>query len=216
MHREELYRQALQQRRDYSGLPLHESDLPADPLELFRLWLSEAVASGIEEANAMCLATCSVDFKPSCRMVLLKDVEDGCFVFYTHYESRKGKELTWNPYASLLFFWQPLSRQVRIEGRVEKVEAEASDRYFASRPLGSQIAAIASPQSSIIESRQWLEQACEAVRRQGMPLKRPDYWGGYKVIPYEIEFWQGQPDRLHDRIRYIREGKLWLRQRLAP
>ncbi|MCS6917015.1 MAG: pyridoxamine 5'-phosphate oxidase [Chitinophagales bacterium] len=217
MNTEGPLREALQQRRDYQGYPLREAELPSDPLVLFEQWFADAVATGMEEPHAMTLATCSVDFKPSCRVVLLKDVEDGAFVFYTNYESRKGKELLWNPYAALLFYWPPLSRQVRIEGRAEKLEAETSDAYFASRPTGSQVAAVVSPQSAVIDDLEALRERCRQLEARQKPLSRPSYWGGYRIIPYQIEFWQGQPNRLHDRIRYVHQGNaLWKRERLAP
>ena len=197
---------------------LLEDAAPADPYPLFERWLDDAVMSGLALPNAMTLATVSASGKPAARMVLLKGVEHGGFVFYTNYESRKGRELDAHPYAALVFHWAPLERQVRIEGRVERVSEQASDAYFASRPLGSRRSAIASPQSSVVPDRAWLEaQAAEVARRYGEGAPRPPFWGGYRVEPELIEFWQGRTDRLHDRLSYRREGAgRWCRQRLAP
>jgi pyridoxamine 5'-phosphate oxidase len=165
----------------------------------------------------MALATADVQGRPSARMVLLKGFDADGFVFYTNHQSRKGIELAANPYASLLFFWAELERQVRIEGGVEQVSGPESDEYFRSRPLASRIGAWASPQSQVISSRTWLmARAAEMGVRHGLAPSRPPYWGGYRVRPIRVEFWQGRPSRLHDRLLYTREGGRWRRERLAP
>jgi pyridoxamine 5'-phosphate oxidase len=210
----------LQQlRQEYSSRELNETGAGADPLPLFEKWFEEAVNAGLREPNAMTLATANIDFKPSARIVLLKGLEEGAFVFFTNYQSRKGKELLWNPYATLLFFWIELSRQVRIEGRVAKVSAEVSDEYFQSRPEGSRLGALVSPQSEIISGRDELEEKMKTAQSTwaGKNIPRPDHWGGYKVVPHSIEFWQGRENRLHDRLRFTRiENDEWKRERLAP
>jgi|SRR5215471_6031992 len=205
-------------RAEYQSKSLDEKKILPDPIQQFELWFSEAVDSKLPEPNAMALATGNVDFKPSVRMVLLKGIEDGAFIFYTNYESRKGKELLWNPYAALLFFWNELHRQVRIEGRVEKISTEKSDAYFYSRPERSQLGAIASPQSEVIESRRWLEEKLEILEKESETknIQRPSHWGGYRVIPHSIEFWQGRPSRLHDRILFTWIEPDWKITRLAP
>ena len=206
-------------RREYTSRTLDEKDVTADPVIQFNKWFDEALKAEVPEPNAMTLATTMVDFKPSARIVLLKGVEDGGFIFFTNYESRKGMELMWNPYGCLLFFWHELERQVRIEGRVEKISADASEKYFHSRPRGSQLGAAASPQSHVIENRDSLEKKMNEMEKKfdGKEIERPMHWGGYKVIPHVMEFWQGRPNRLHDRIRYtfIKQNE-WKIERLAP
>jgi len=198
--------------------PLDETAAPAEPHVLFERWYDDAVVAGLALPNAMTLATVGADGRPAARMVLLKGVEDGSFVFYTNYESRKGRELTARPYAALVFHWAPLERQVRIEGHVGRVSEESSTAYFATRPLGSRYSAMASPQSSVIPDRAWLEEEAAAVaRRYGESITRPPHWGGYRVRPDMIEFWQGRSDRLHDRLSYRRrDDGAWLMERLAP
>lgn len=197
---------------------LDETHAPGDPFVLFDHWFGEAMAAQLPLAEAMTLATVTPEGKPAARVVLLKAVEDGGFVFYTNYESRKGRELEQRPHAALVFHWTPLERQVRVEGRVTKVSEQASDAYFASRPLGSRHGALASPQSRVVPSRDWLEQQMkEVVSRYGHDVPRPPHWGGYCVHPEEIEFWQGRSDRMHDRLLYRRRANgEWSVERLAP
>jgi pyridoxamine 5'-phosphate oxidase len=206
-------------RKEYKLEKLSEQEIPQDPFQLFHKWWQDALQSEIEELNAMTLATASGDGVPSARIVLLKDFDERGFVFYTNYESFKGMQLLENPRACLVFFWKELERQVRITGLVEKTSAESSDEYFNSRPEGSRIGAIASPQSRVIADRKWLEQKDENVRRQleGKQITRPVHWGGYCVKPVTIEFWQGRPNRLHDRIQYsVQQDASWKIERLAP
>lgn len=195
---------------------LHESELPAGPIEQFRRWFDEATKAGVEMPEAMGLTTVSAG-RPSSRMVLLKEVDTG-FVFYTNYNSRKSMELAEDLRAALLFHWLLLERQVGIEGLVERVSAAESDAYFATRPRGSQIGAWASPQSQVIASRDELELAERKIaeRFQDSEIPRPPFWGGFRLIPDSIEFWQGRQDRLHDRLRYRKEGARWIVERLAP
>jgi pyridoxamine 5'-phosphate oxidase len=205
-------------RKEYMRESLSEGDVELDPFLQFTRWWKEAVGSDITEVNAMTLATCNKEGMPSARTVLLKDYDKSGFVFFSNYESRKAKDIDENPQASLLFFWKELERQVRIEGRIEKVDATESDSYFHSRPEGSRIGAWASPQSRVVSSRDVIE---ENVRRyqaafEQAPIPRPPHWGGYRVIPVHIEFWQGRPSRLHDRILYSLEAESWKISRLAP
>jgi pyridoxamine 5'-phosphate oxidase len=205
-------------RKEYMRESLSEGDVELDPFLQFTRWWKEAVGSDITEVNAMTLATCNKEGMPSARTVLLKDYDKSGFVFFSNYESRKAKDIDENPQASLLFFWKELERQVRIEGRIEKVDATESDSYFHSRPEGSRIGAWASPQSRVVSSRDVIE---ENVRRyqaafEQAPIPRPPHWGGYRVIPVHIEFWQGRPSRLHDRILYSIEADSWKISRLAP
>lgn len=204
-------------RVDYGIGALNESDVAADPIDQFARWFSDAQVAGIAEPNAMTLATADATGKPSARIVLLKDVDANGFTFFTNYGSRKGDELAANPRAALLFFWQPLERQVRIEGTVTKVSAEESRAYFAKRPRGARIGAWASRQSRSLESREALETAWksfEAKFPDDVPL--PEWWGGYRLRPEVVEFWQGRRSRLHDRLIYSREGGNWALQRIAP
>ncbi len=202
-------------RTEYEGPPLNEDEVPAHPADLFHRWYTEAVQAGITEAHAMALATAGVDFKPSCRIVLLRGFEEGSLLFYTNYQSRKGQELLWNPYACAVFYWKEIFRQVRIEGRCQKLDARQSDAYFDSRPETSRLSAIISPQSQVIESRQWLEQQWANADRRA--LRRPEYWGGYRLIPTVYEFWQGRGQRLHDRLQYtLIDKNQWQLCRLAP
>lgn len=204
-------------RKDYSCNQLCLEDLCADPFAQFAKWLKDAENWGIIEPNAMALATASKTGKPSCRMVLLKGVDDKGFLFFTNYNSRKGQELAESPYASLIFYWRELERQVCIEGIVERTSRETSEAYFHRRPRQSQLGAHASPQGKIIASRKELED--ELIRLddlyKGKEIPLPSYWGGYRVIPNEIEFWQGRESRLHDRFRYIQKNSHWNIVRLA-
>ena len=206
-------------RRNYALESLSEADAAPDPFTQFHGWFTEALNSQLIEANAMTLATATKDGRPSARTVLLKDMDARGFVFYTNYESRKGQELADNPQAALLFTWLELERQIRIEGIVEKVSAAESEAYFQSRPTGSQIGAWASPQSRVIDGRAVLEQRVKDLQAQyvGVPiLPLPPFWGGYRLLPGVVEFWQGRESRLHDRIRYTKMGNGWLKERLAP
>lgn len=205
-------------RKEYSLRALLESEAASDPLQQFQLWWKEALMGNIEEPNAMTLATCSKDARPSARIVLLKGLSNEGFVFFTNYQSRKGKELEVNPHASLLFFWKELERQVRIEGRVEKAPEEKSIEYFDSRPLESRLGAWSSPQSQVIDGRETLDKAMMEYHRQFSDGKipKPPHWGGYVLRPALVEFWQGRPNRLHDRLQYTLHDGKWKMERLAP
>lgn len=204
-------------RKDYALKTLEERDVDRDPMKQFGVWMVEAIHAQVPEPSAMTLATVDARGRPAARIVLLKGVDPRGFVFFTNYESRKGRDLAANPVASLTFFWKELERQVRIDGTVERVSAADSDAYYQTRPLGSRIGAWASPQSRPIESRAWLEQRWTALSAEHGPSpKRPPHWGGYRVLPEEIEFWQGRMSRLHDRIVFTRTGSEWKISRLAP
>ena len=204
-------------RKDYALRRLDESDVDADPGRQFHAWLKEAIEAEVPEPTAMTLATVDDEGSPSARIMLLKALDERGFVFYTNYLSRKGEELAARPRAALAFFWKELERQVRVEGTVEKVSAAESDEYFASRPLGSRIGAWASTQSAVIPSRPWLEARVAAVQAEhGENPPRPQHWGGYRVIPDWIEFWQGRQSRLHDRIAFTRGPGGWKIARLSP
>ena len=207
-------------RREYHRAALAEADVDPDPLRQFDRWLSEAVRAELPEPTAMTLATADAEGRPSARIVLLKGAAAAGFIFYTNYASRKGEELAARPQAALLFHWVELERQVRIEGIVDKVAADESDAYFATRPLLSRLGAWASPQSRTIPDRNWLEREFTAAKRHvaadGESVPRPAHWGGYRLVPEVLEFWQGRRSRLHDRLRYSREGTGWRITRLAP
>ena len=204
-------------RREYTLDGLSEADALRDPFAQFERWFRDAIDANLPLPNAMTLATATARGAPDARVVLLKGVDNGGFVFYTNYLSRKGKELEANPAACLVFLWTELERQVRIEGRVEKVTAGESDAYFASRPLGARLSAWASAQSEPVSGREQLEHALEAAEsRYGEDPPRPPHWGGYRLVPAAIEFWQGRENRLHDRLLYRRADGGWKIERLAP
>jgi pyridoxamine 5'-phosphate oxidase len=206
-------------RKNYTQGGLLESSASLDPFEQFRHWFTEAVSSEILEPNAMTLATINEEGKPSARIVLLKNLDDQGFTFFTNYDSNKGKNLEKNPWVSLVFLWGELERQVRIEGKVEKINPEESDKYFNSRPIGSQLGAWASNQSQVIPNREVLDIKLKEVTQkyEGKVLPRPQHWGGFRVIPNLIEFWQGRENRLHDRLCYtLQDNQQWKRERLSP
>ena len=205
-------------RKEYTRAGLHESEVAPDPVEQFRRWFDEALAADLHEPNAMTVATATPEGRPSARVVLLKGFDARGFVFYTNYEGRKGGELVENPYAALLFYWGELERQVRVEGSVSRVSEEESDAYYASRPRGSRLGALASEQSRVIEGREVLEARVERLgaEYEGAEVPRPAFWGGYRVEPEVVEFWQGRENRLHDRIVYRRGDGGWRTERLQP
>ena len=206
-------------RKDYMLHSLSEKDVAPNPIDQFTRWWDDALNSEIDEVNAMTLATVTAEGFPSARIVLLKGYTEDGFVFFTNYESHKGKELAQNPRACLVFFWKVLERQVRIEGNVEKISAEESESYFQSRPIGSRIGAWASPQSTVISGREVIENNVVELEKKyaNTPIPRPEHWGGYIVKPVNIEFWQGRSSRLHDRILYTaQKDLLWKIERLAP
>jgi len=205
-------------REEYSQRHLRRGGLDPDPVIQFNRWLSEAVASGLKDPNAMSLATVNAGGQPSARIVLLKGVGDRGFLFFTNYGSRKAADLEANPKAGLNLFWPELERQIAIEGSVQKATREEADNYFHTRPLGSQLGAWASRQSQIVPSRDWLEERFDAVAAEyaGREVPLPDFWGGYWLLPSSIEFWQGGPSRIHDRLRYFRDGEAWRIERLSP
>jgi pyridoxamine 5'-phosphate oxidase len=204
--------------KEYTQPGLREVDLDADPIRQFRRWFDDALAAGVPEANAMTLATATPDGVPSARIVLLKDISDAGFTFFTNYDGRKARELADNPRAALVFYWGILERQVRVEGTIEKVTDAESDAYFRTRPLGSQLGARASAQSAVLPDRETLERRVAELEREfaGREVPRPPNWGGYRVRPEVVEFWQGRPSRLHDRLVYQRQPGGWKVVRLAP
>jgi pyridoxamine 5'-phosphate oxidase len=206
-------------RKEYSHKTLLESEVAADPIEQFNIWWQDALEAKINEVNAMTLATASSDGMPSARTVLLKGFSEKGFMFFTNYQSFKGQQLAENPKACLVFFWKELERQVRVTGIVSKTPVAENDSYFQTRPIASQVGAIASPQSQVIESRNWLDERYQELFEQlkEKSVARPAYWGGYIVRPVIIEFWQGRPGRLHDRIQYtLSDDGTWKMERLAP
>jgi pyridoxamine 5'-phosphate oxidase len=205
-------------RLSYNKAGLLEADAHANAIDQFRIWFEQALAAEIPEPNGMALATVARNGIPDVRMVLLKAFDDRGFVFYTNYRSRKGIELNHNAQAALLFYWQDLERQVRISGVVVKVSDQEADEYFSSRPPGHQLGAWASNQSEVIGGREVLERSLQsaAARFEGLPIPRPPYWGGYRLAPDIIEFWQGRADRLHDRLEYVRTERGWEMRRLSP
>jgi pyridoxamine 5'-phosphate oxidase len=206
-------------RKNYSRKKLSEKKAAADPYRQFEKWWKQALDAEIDEVNAMTLATASPDGMPSARVVLLKDFNEKGFSFFTNYNSYKGQQLAENPKACLVFYWKELERQVRITGLIEKLPPEANDAYFDTRPADSRLGALTSPQSQVIESREWLDETFKKIKKEwkGKAIKRPLYWGGYIVKPVIIEFWQGRPGRLHDRLQYtLQDNGQWKMERLAP
>lgn len=204
-------------RKDYALKTLDESSVHANPLTQFLEWLNEALTAQALEPTAMTLSTVDGRGRPAGRIVLLKGADEHGFTFFTNYDSRKGRDLAGHPFAALTFLWKELERQVRVEGAVSKVPAAESDAYFASRPLGSRIGALASPQSEPIANRDWLEKRWAGLEvEHGLQPPRPPHWGGYRVVPEAFEFWQGRSSRLHDRVHYAKEGDGWRIRRLAP
>jgi pyridoxamine 5'-phosphate oxidase len=210
--------QVAQLRREYEAIGLSEGDMAPDPITEFRSWFDGVIEAGLEEPNTFVLATADARAVPSARAVLMKGIDDEGLVFYTNLASRKSEELRVNPLAAATFVWIPLHRQVRFEGRIAMVSDEEADGYFGARPRGAQIAAHASAQSQVVVSRDELQQAFEELdaRFQGVRVPRPRAWGGWRLAPDTVEFWQGQPNRFHDRVRYVRDGAGWRKERLAP
>ncbi len=205
-------------RREYAGAALLEGEVAPDPFAQFRAWFDEAVARGVPEPDALCLGTASASGDVGTRMVLLKGWDERGFVFCTNYDSRKGRHLTENPRASLTFRWALLERQVGVVGTVTRTSAEESDAWWALRPYGAQLGALASAQSSVLPSRAWLDARVAELAEEydGRPVPRPEHWGGVRLLPESVEFWQGRPNRLHDRLRYRRDAGAWVLERLAP
>jgi pyridoxamine 5'-phosphate oxidase len=205
-------------RQEYALCALKEDEVDPDPFNQLRLWLDAALAAQLSEPHAMTLATATRDGRPSARIVLLRGLDERGLVFYTNYESRKGRELAENPWAALVFHWAELQRQVRVEGMVERISARESDAYFESRPWGSRVGAWASHQSEVIDGRAELDRRVQELEAEyrGREVPRPPYWGGYRLLPTVVEFWQGRPNRLHDRLRYRIVGDGWRIERLSP
>ena len=204
-------------RQDYARGKFDEKSLMTNPFEQFDKWFTEAVDAGAPEPNALVLSTATPDGKPSSRVLLLKSFDERGFVFFTNYEGRKGEEISANPYGSMLFFWQSLERQVRIDGRIEKISTEDSEKYFVTRPYTSRVGAWASKQSRPLKSRYTLiKEVAKLMAKYPINVPLPPFWGGYRLVPEEIEFWQGRPSRLHDRFRYTLTDGLWTPTRLAP
>ena len=204
-------------RRDFGKFGLDAEKMPEHPVDLLEEWLQAAKDEGISEFNAMVLSTVSLDSKPSSRIVLLKEVsDDKSLVFFTNYHSRKGKEIMGNPNVCVNFFWRELERQVRVEGTIRKTTVEVSKSYFKSRPLESQLSVIVSPQSQTIKKLSTLKEKADQLFLSGEPITLPENWGGYRLNPNAVEFWQGGKNRLHDRIRYTQQGHFWFKDRLAP
>lgn len=206
-------------RADYTMAELHEASVDKDPMAFFMRWFNEAISADIVDVNAMTLSTIGLDGFPDSRVVLLKGVEADAFHFFTNYNSAKGQQLQQHPQVALNFFWKELQRQVRVKGVVEKLSLSQNQAYFSSRPLGSQIGAWASPQSAVITQRQELEERVKRIEAQfahQSVLPCPDFWGGFAVHPLSIEFWQGRASRLHDRLRFVKQDKAWILERLAP
>ncbi len=212
-----MNRDIHQLRTEYKSKPLLSTELSSNPMEQFEQWFQEAINQEVAEPNTFSLATSGADGQVSNRMVLVKEISKSGIVFYTNYKSRKGQQIADNPLVSACFFWQPIFKQVRIEGYCKKIPAEQSDAYFNKRPIDSRIGAATSPQSEIIPSRDWLEkQWQENKKKLGETIVRPEFWGGYIILPNRVEFWQGQPSRLHDRFEYKLENERWKVNRLAP
>lgn len=205
-------------RKEYSSAELSESDVHKNPIEQFKFWFDQAIQAKVPEPNAMSLSTVSIENKPSSRVVLLKGYDNKGFVFFTNYESKKGQDIQNNPFVSLLFFWPELERQIRIDGIAEKISTKDSMSYFFSRPVNSQLGAWASTQSAIIQGRTILEKKWSELKDQfsGKEIPFPSFWGGYRVVPHTIEFWQGRKSRLHDRIQFVKNSTDWTIHRLSP
>jgi pyridoxamine 5'-phosphate oxidase len=205
-------------REDYGRGSLEISDVSPDPIEQFRVWFQNAVDQGLPEPNAMTLATATVEGRPSARIVLLKGFDNRGFAFFTNYRSRKGRELSANPFAALLFFYVSLERQIRVEGRIEVLSSEESDAYYLTRPIGSRLGAWASNQSEVVADRSTLDQRLAELEKRALsePFPRPSHWGGFRVVPDVFEFWQGRHNRMHDRIRYRSTTGGWVVERLEP
>ncbi|MFN9151876.1 MAG: pyridoxamine 5'-phosphate oxidase [Bacteroidota bacterium] len=206
-------------RKEYTRAGLDETTIITNPIMQFSAWLNEAITAEVHEPTAMVLSTVSSEGAPSSRVVLLKGLDGGAMRFYTNYDSRKGRELSHNPHAALLFFWPELERQVRIEGNVRRISPEASTAYFHSRPFESQLGAASSPQSQVISSRSELDQRFAELAAANVgrtTIERPDHWGGFALDPHTIEFWQGRPSRMHDRLRFRKANEVWMIERLAP
>lgn len=204
-------------RREFESEPLSEKEVSASPFELFNTWMESAVDSGISDPNAFVLSTVREDGQPSSRVVLLRGYDEQGFTFFTNYNSQKGQELLKNPKAAINIFWKEFNRQIRIQGTIEKTSPQESDKYFNSRPTNNRLASIASPQSQILESREELEGFFEKVKVDQDRIERPFHWGGYRLVPNRIEFWQGRPSRMHDRVNYfLQENGIWKIERLAP